>query len=118
MQEVMKQAECYIKGEESNAEKRSMDHKERPSESGSNRYLEHQRRCWPSKDHRTPQNNGGSYYPQKMAVKPFEEHAPLNRARVHILGEILQAGLAKRLPPPDRHYTMGRNENEWCHYHR
>ncbi|GAU35844.1 hypothetical protein TSUD_63330 [Trifolium subterraneum] len=31
MQEVMKRAECYIKGEESNAEKRSRDSREKPS---------------------------------------------------------------------------------------
>jgi hypothetical protein len=118
MQEVMKRAECYIKGEESNAEKQSRDHKERAQESGNNRYPEYQGRRWPRKDHRTPRNNGGSYYPQRKMAKPFEEYAPLNRARVHILDEILQAGLAKRPPPPDRHYTMGRNEHEWCHYHR
>ncbi|KAK2371898.1 hypothetical protein QL285_073098 [Trifolium repens] len=118
MQEVMKRAECYIKGEESNAEKRSRDHKERAPESGGNRYPEYQRRRWPSKNHRTLRNTGSSYYPPRRANKPFEEYAPLNRARVHILDEILQAGLAKRPPPPDRQFTMGRNENEWCHYHR
>ncbi|KAK2433879.1 hypothetical protein QL285_019087 [Trifolium repens] len=118
MQEVMKRAECYIKGEESNAEKRSRDHKERAPEAGNNRYPDYQRRRWPSKDHRTPRSSGNSYYPPRRANKPFEEYAPLNRAKVHILDEILQAGLAKRPPAPDRQYTMGRNENEWCHYHR
>ncbi|WJX38753.1 hypothetical protein P8452_26381 [Trifolium repens] len=54
MQDVMKRAECYIKGEKSNAEKRSRDHKERAPESGGNMYPEYQRRRWPSKDHRTP----------------------------------------------------------------
>jgi hypothetical protein len=44
MQEVMKRAECYIKGEESNAEKWSRDHKERAPESGGNKYLDYQRR--------------------------------------------------------------------------
>jgi hypothetical protein len=61
MQEVMKRAECYIKGEESNAEKRSRDHKERAPESGAHKYPEYQRRRWPSKDHRPPRNNRGSY---------------------------------------------------------
>jgi hypothetical protein len=89
MQEVMKRAECYIKGEESNAEKRSRDHKERAPESGGNRYPDYQRRRWPNKDHRAQRSNEGSYYPQKRASKPFEEYAPLNRARVHILDEIL-----------------------------
>jgi hypothetical protein len=99
MQEVMKRAECYIKGEESNAEKRSRDHKERASDAGSNRYPDHQKRCWQTRDPRFQGNSGGSYYPQRRAVKPFEEYAPLNRAKVHILDEILQTGLAKRPPP-------------------
>jgi hypothetical protein len=63
-----------------------------------------------TKDYRTPRNNRGSYYPQRRAAKPFEEYAPLNRARVHILDEILQAGLAKRPPSPDRHYTISKIE--------
>jgi hypothetical protein len=33
MQEIIKRAECYIKGEESNAEKRSRDARERESQS-------------------------------------------------------------------------------------
>ncbi|WJX88497.1 hypothetical protein P8452_70580 [Trifolium repens] len=69
MQEVMKRAECYIKGEESNTEKRSRDHKERAPESGGNRYPDYQRRRWPNKDHRAQRSNGGSYYPQKRASK-------------------------------------------------
>ncbi|MCI52520.1 hypothetical protein A2U01_0073765, partial [Trifolium medium] len=32
MQEVMKRAECYIKGEESNAEKRNRDSREKPTD--------------------------------------------------------------------------------------
>jgi hypothetical protein len=43
--------------------------------------------------------------------------APLNRAIVHILDEILQSGLAKRPPPTERHYIMGRNQDASCHYH-
>ncbi|KAK2425774.1 hypothetical protein QL285_024518 [Trifolium repens] len=65
MQEVMKRAECYIKGEESNTEKRSRDHKERAPEAGNNRYPDYQRRRWPSKDHRTPRSSGNSYYHYK-----------------------------------------------------
>ncbi|MCI88876.1 hypothetical protein A2U01_0110164, partial [Trifolium medium] len=30
MQEIMKRAECYIKGQESNAEKRTRDSREKP----------------------------------------------------------------------------------------
>ncbi|MCI97438.1 hypothetical protein A2U01_0118739, partial [Trifolium medium] len=37
MQEVTKRAECYIKGEESNAEKRSRDAKEKEGINSNNR---------------------------------------------------------------------------------
>ncbi|GAU32582.1 hypothetical protein TSUD_146960 [Trifolium subterraneum] len=46
------------------------------------------------------------------------EYTPLNRARVHVLHEILQAGLAP-LPPPRMHNTiMGPDTEAWCAYHR
>ncbi|MCI84019.1 hypothetical protein A2U01_0105295, partial [Trifolium medium] len=35
MQEIMKRTECYIKGEESNAEKRNRDSREKPQDWGS-----------------------------------------------------------------------------------
>ncbi|KAK2450503.1 hypothetical protein QL285_009616 [Trifolium repens] len=44
MQEVMKRAECYIKGEESNAEKRSRDSRERAGESRPNKTPERNQR--------------------------------------------------------------------------
>jgi hypothetical protein len=43
MQKVMKRAECYIKGEESNAEKRSRDQRERAPESGGSRYPDYKK---------------------------------------------------------------------------
>ncbi|GAU44770.1 hypothetical protein TSUD_138820 [Trifolium subterraneum] len=89
MQEVVKRASCYIKGEESNAEKRSRDAKEKDSRS-SNRKRRH---------------------------PADREYTPLNRARVHVLHEILQAGLTP-LPPPRMHNTiMGPDTDAWCAYH-
>jgi hypothetical protein len=35
-----------------------------------------------------------------------------------VFDEILHGGLAKRPPAPERHFTMGKNEDEWCHYRR
>ncbi|GAU33301.1 hypothetical protein TSUD_279790 [Trifolium subterraneum] len=93
MQEVIKRASCYIKGEESNAEKRSRDAKEKDSRN----------------------NNSKGRYPADIV------YTPLNRARVHVLHKILQAGLAP-LPPPRMHNTVmgpdtegegdGRNKGE------
>ncbi|MCH90725.1 gag-pol polyprotein, partial [Trifolium medium] len=64
MQEIMKWAKCYIKGEESNAEKRSRD------------------------------------------SKTEEEYSRLNDTKVHVLDEILNAGLARLPPAPDRHVRL------------
>ncbi|MCI81949.1 hypothetical protein A2U01_0103223, partial [Trifolium medium] len=51
MQEVINRAECYIKGEESNAEKRTRDARERDSRHKGNKVSDsHQQRCWPSHD--------------------------------------------------------------------
>ncbi|GAU30930.1 hypothetical protein TSUD_143780 [Trifolium subterraneum] len=72
MQEVMKMAECYIKGEESNAEKKNRDSREQPSSRRS-----------PERYHR----------------------------RMHVLDEILSAGLARLPPAPDNNIRMSPNEN-------
>jgi hypothetical protein len=48
MQEVMKRAECYIKGVESNAEKRSTDSREKTTYYRSSRTPERNQRRWPT----------------------------------------------------------------------
>ncbi|GAU16855.1 hypothetical protein TSUD_368040 [Trifolium subterraneum] len=98
MQEVMKRAECYIKGEESNAEKRSRDSREKPS-SRSGRY------------HQPWRSNERTYRTQ-------EEYTQLHDSKVHVLDEILSSGLTRLPPAPDSNARMGPNENVWCHYHR
>ncbi|MCI42278.1 hypothetical protein A2U01_0063515, partial [Trifolium medium] len=37
--------------------------------------------------------------------------------KVHVLDEILSAGLARLPPVPDLHVRLGPNSDEWCHYH-
>jgi hypothetical protein len=65
MQEVMKRAECYIKGEESNAEKRSRDSRERAGESRPNKTPERNQRRWPTKDNRWQNRQERPRYPPK-----------------------------------------------------
>ncbi|GAU48798.1 hypothetical protein TSUD_81470 [Trifolium subterraneum] len=117
MQEVMKRAQCYIKGEESNAEKRDRDSKERssyrrsPERRGSSRQSRHQGR-----NSDTPYQR--PWYSSERNKLLEEDLTSLNSKRVHVLDEILSAGLARLPQAPDRNVRMGPNSDEWCHYHR
>ncbi|GAU16655.1 hypothetical protein TSUD_326050 [Trifolium subterraneum] len=77
MQEVIKRASCYIKGEESNAEKRSRDAKEKDSRNNNSKGQNSQpQRNWQSSDahkqgyrakpYHPPNARGGMGYPQYM----------------------------------------------------
>ncbi|GAU31520.1 hypothetical protein TSUD_332960 [Trifolium subterraneum] len=90
MQEIMKRAECYIKGEESNEE----------------------REGWHNRGGRTFRNS------ERRPRQAYEEYSPLNSAKVHVLHEILNTGLAKLPTAQEEHYGLGPNDGEWCHYHR
>ncbi|CAJ2642757.1 uncharacterized protein LOC123899916 [Trifolium pratense] len=119
MQEVMKRAECYIKGEESNAEKRSRDSRENPSDKRSPD--RHQRRSSRRSSGQSSRYSGRPYrepWSSSRGYRTEEEYSRLNDTRVHILDEILNAGLARLPPAPDRQARMGPNPEEWCHYHR
>ncbi|GAU22813.1 hypothetical protein TSUD_142530 [Trifolium subterraneum] len=129
MQEVIKRASCYIKGEESNAEKCSRDAKEKDSRNNNSKGQNSQpQRNWQNHDtHKQgyrakpycpPNTAGGMDYPHYRRYPADREYTPLNRARVHVLHGILQAGLAP-LPPPRMHNTiMGPDTEAWCAYHR
>ncbi|KAK2393494.1 hypothetical protein QL285_055433 [Trifolium repens] len=121
MQEIIKRAECYIKGEESNAEKRSRDARERepPNRSHKGPDFYSQRRRQP--DHRGQEPHRKPYHQQgrrDMVRFPEKEYTPLNRARVYILDEILQAGLTRLPQKRGKEYQLGQNTNAWCAYHR
>ncbi|KAK2389332.1 hypothetical protein QL285_062927 [Trifolium repens] len=121
MQEIIKRAECYIKGEESNAEKRSRDAREREPLNKGNRAPDFypQRRRQP--DHRGHEPQRKPYHQQirrDVDRFPEKEYTPLNRARVYILDEILEAGLTRLPPQRGKEYQLGQNMNAWCAYHR
>ncbi|GAU44869.1 hypothetical protein TSUD_329260 [Trifolium subterraneum] len=119
MQEIMKRAECYIKGEESNAEKRSRDSREKPS---SRRSPERYHRRNNQRSGRYEDEGSGRYHqPWRSNERTYrtpEEYTQLNDSKVHVLNEILSSGLARLPPAPDNNARMDPNENAWCHYHR
>ncbi|GAU44606.1 hypothetical protein TSUD_240980 [Trifolium subterraneum] len=110
IKEVMKRAECYIKGEESNAEKRDRDSKERasdrrsPDRRGSSRQRSHHGR-----NSDTPYQR--PWYSNERNRLLEEGLTPLNSKRVQVLDEILSAGLARLPQAPDRNIRMGPNSD-------
>ncbi|CAJ2644717.1 unnamed protein product [Trifolium pratense] len=116
IKEINKRAECYIKGEESNAEKRQRDVKEREYMGRATKAPEHPR---PKKGNHQGdpwQRHHGKPYRQPSR-REFRNHpanedfTPLNASKVYVLNEILASGLAN-LPPKRT------NDNAWCAYHR
>ncbi|GAU50470.1 hypothetical protein TSUD_137230 [Trifolium subterraneum] len=115
--EVMKRAECYIKGEESNAEKRDRDSNERASDRRSpDRRESSRQRSHHVRNSDTPYQH--PWYSNERNRLLEEDLTPLNSKRVQVLDEILSAGLARLPQAPDRNIKMGPNSDEWCHYHR
>jgi hypothetical protein len=117
MQEIIKRVECYIKGEESNAEKRSRDAKERDPINKGNKAPDFypQRRRQP--DHREQQAQRKPYHQQvRRDVERFpqREYTPLNRARVYILDEILEVGLTQLPPHRGNDHTLGKSKRMVC----
>ncbi|MCH81899.1 hypothetical protein A2U01_0002693 [Trifolium medium] len=94
MQEIMQRAECYIKGEESNAEKRSRDSREKPPDRRS------------PKRYQRKGNQRNSGYQGRRSGRPTNNH-----------GTAAQEHTGQRRTP-DRHVRLGPNLDEWCHYHR
>ncbi|CAJ2666766.1 unnamed protein product, partial [Trifolium pratense] len=123
IKEVNKRAECYIKGEESNAEKRQRDAKEKEYVGRATRAPEHPRPKTGSHQGNTWQRHHGKPYHQpprrEFRNHPAEEEfTPLNASKVYVLNEILASGLANLLPKRANNIPLGLNDNAWCAYHR
>ncbi|GAU33948.1 hypothetical protein TSUD_148680 [Trifolium subterraneum] len=116
MQEVMKRAECYIKGEESNAEKRSRDSREKPS---SRRSPERYNRGSSQRSGRYEDKGGGRYRQpwrsNEMTYRAQEEYTELNDSKVRVLDEILSSGLARLPPAPDSNARMVKTDHPIKH---
>ncbi|KAK2392509.1 hypothetical protein QL285_065861 [Trifolium repens] len=121
MQEIIKRAECYIKGEESNAEKRSRDAREREPANKNYRAPETYQPRRRQPDHRGHDPQRKPYHHQMRRDSgrfPEKEYTPLNRAKVYILDEILETGLSRLPQKRGKDYQLGHNTNAWCAYHR
>ncbi|XP_045810471.1 uncharacterized protein LOC123904913 [Trifolium pratense] len=123
MQEVNKRAECYIKGEESNAEKRQRDAKEKEYVSRTTKAPDHQRQKAGGHQEDSWQRRHGKPYHQPPRGE-FRNHpargefTPLNTSKAYVLEEILTSGLANLPAKRNTTIPMGLDDNAWCSYHR
>ncbi|PNX84732.1 gag-pol polyprotein, partial [Trifolium pratense] len=123
MQEVNKRAECYIKGEESNAEKRQRDAKEKEYVNRNTKAPDHQRQKVGGRQEDSWQRRHGKPYYQPPRGE-FRNHpargefTPLNASKASVLEEILTSGLANLPARRSTRIPMGLDDNAWCSYHR
>jgi len=89
MEEIMSTAECYIKGEESNAEKKSRDAKERNSSTTD------RQNYYPP-----PNRDRGTFKRQERRTFGVEDFTPLNTRPERIYKEIYQTKLIPKAPEP------------------
>ncbi|XP_024632850.1 uncharacterized protein [Medicago truncatula] len=108
MEEIIARAECYVKGEESNAEKKARDAKEKGNSGGERR------------NHYVPPNRDRGtfkkHYERNQHSDAPEHFTPLNTRPERILKEVLES---KIIPPAplSRGKIMGPNMDAWCKYH-
>ncbi|KAJ1413041.1 hypothetical protein SESBI_19972 [Sesbania bispinosa] len=118
MEEIRNGAACYIKGEESNVDKR--ENKWWEDKSGrkkdtfnSANYNSRQGRGFNGNDERFKSRYQGSWSTDRSREVDL---TPLNASRTRILKDVYQSDLLK-LPPPAKG-AKGPDLNRWCDYHR
>ncbi|XP_024626580.1 uncharacterized protein [Medicago truncatula] len=109
MEEIIARAECYVKGEESNAEKRARDAKEKGNSGVERRnpYVP------PNRDRGTfkkPHDRGPHRY-------SHDHFTPLDTRPEKILREVLESRIIPPAAEPRVKY-MGLNKDAWCKYHQ
>jgi len=102
----MSRAECYIKGEESNAEKKARDAKERGNNRGERRNY-----------YSPPTRDKGTFKRQEKRTYNLENFTPVNTRLERIYKEVYQSRLIPD-PPNPRVDHMGNDAEAWCKYHR
>jgi len=111
MEEIISRAECCIKGEENNAEKRARDVKEKGSSGSECKNYD----IPPSRDRgtfkRQPERDR---HPRRYASEHF---TPLMMRPERILKEVYESKIIPEANPPRTH-IMGSNKDAWCKYHR
>jgi len=108
MEEIISRAECYIKGEESNAEKHARDAKEKGPE----------RKHYdiPSSRDRGTFKRQPERERQPRWYAP-EHFTPLTMHPERILKEVYESKIILEVNPPRTH-VMGGDKDAWCKYHR
>jgi hypothetical protein len=106
MEEIMSRAKWYIKGEESNAEKKSIDAKERGNTRGD------RRNYYPP-----PTRDRGTFKRQERRTYHMDNFTPLNKRPERIYKEVYQSRLIPD-PPEPRSDCMGSDSKAWCKNHR
>jgi hypothetical protein len=111
MEEIIARIECYIKGEESNVEKKARVTKERGN-SGSERknyYVPPNRDIGTFKKHYEREQDAPRYIPEHLT--------PLNLRPERIMKEVYESKIIRE-PYPPRNHIMGQSRDAWCKYHR
>jgi len=111
MEEIMARAECYIKGEESNVEKRARDVKEKGSSVSECKNYDF-----------PPNRDRGTFKRQPERDRNARRYAPghftpLKVRPKRILKEVYESKLIPYANPPQTH-VMGSDKDAWCKYHR
>jgi len=113
MDEIITRAECYIKGEESNAEKKARDLKEHNTNN-----LE-RKNYYPSttRDRTTFKRQDRRPYTPHEVRTQFDNFTPMNTLPERILREVYNTRLILEAQFP-KGPTMGNDRNSWCKYHK
>ncbi|KAJ1379051.1 hypothetical protein SESBI_47231 [Sesbania bispinosa] len=125
MQEIRNRADCYIKGEESNAEKRERSNREgvgilKSSKEQGHVYQQHER-TKRGHDHRGRNFPAKKEWVDLQRSEPVGNYGlaaltPLNTTRAQILKEVYQSDLIRL--PPQAEGPKGPDMSKWCDYHR
>ena len=102
----MSRAECYIKGEERNAEKKARDTKERGGSDGDKRSY-----------YPPPTRDRGTFKRQEIRAFNIYNFTPLNTRPERIYREVYNTRLILN-PPKPRNERMGSDPDACCKYHR
>ncbi|KAJ1391913.1 Retrotransposon gag domain [Sesbania bispinosa] len=125
MQEIRNRADCYIKVEESNAEKRERSNNEGSTTQKTGKEQGHtfQQPTWAKKgfDNRGRNFQPGISWddrrrPDHVSSYGVDTLTPLNTSRARILKEVYQSDLIRL--PPQAEGPKGSDTSKWCDYHR
>jgi hypothetical protein len=113
MDEIIARAECYIKGEESNVEKKARDSKERSANNSE------WKNYYPTttRDRKTGKRKERRPCIPYDARTNFENFTPLNTRPKRIHTEVYNTRLIPEAPST-RGFAMGSYKGSWCKYHR